>query len=368
MRILKYLFLLLVLSLVALTIFVATQKGNFTVTKSKIINSPKSAVFNYVNEYKNWKDFSSWSVEDPTMKMIFSKKTSGNGGGYSWEGKDNNGDIQTVLVKENESISQKMNFNGALSDVVWSFKDTIGGTKVTWSSRGKMGFSQKIYSALNGGFEKFMGGLYEHSLVNLDKKLDYEINTYAVNVDGEVKKLGDYYLKQSFTSTFANVTKNARIIFTKIIGFCKQNNIALSGKPFVIYHTYDTTSEQTKISICVPIKNPIYTSSGSDIETGKLEPFEAVKTTLIGDYSHLMKALDKTQEYINTNHLIKNTTFSRLEIYSISRTEINNPSKWKTEIYFPVWPKKAIKITTVATPITPEVVPNIEEKAKESEF
>jgi hypothetical protein len=44
------------------------------------------------------------------------------------EGKQGSGDIVTVYAKENDSISQKMNFNGATS-VFWSFKDTIGGTK-----------------------------------------------------------------------------------------------------------------------------------------------------------------------------------------------------------------------------------------------
>lgn len=367
MRILKYLFLLLVLSLVALTIFVATQKGNFTVTRSKIINSPKSAVYNYVNEYKKWKDFGSWAVDDSEIKMVYTQNTSGKGASFSWEGKDGSGDIQTVFVKENDSIAQKMNFYGSSSDVYWSFKDTIGGTKVTWSTKGKMSFIQKIYTTLNGGIEKNIAEIYEKSLANLDKKLDYEINTYAIKVDGQVEKLGAVYLKQSFTSTFSNITKNARIVITKIIGFCNQNNIVLSGKPFVIYHTYDTTNEQAKISICVPIKDPIYTSSGSDILSGKLEPFHAVKTTLTGDYSHKNKALDKTKEYIKASRLIKNTTFSHLEIYSISIIEINNPSKWKTEIYFPVWPKNTVKTTAVTEPITPEVVPN-PEKEKESEF
>lgn len=368
MQILKYLFFLLVLSLVATTIFVATQKGNFTVVKSKIINSPKPAVFNYVNEFKNWKDFIAWSVEDTEIKIIYAQNTTGKGSSYSWEAKDSNGDVQTLLVKENQFISQKMNYNGSSSDVKWSFKDTIGGTKVTWSTKGKMSFSQKIYSTLNGGIEKIIGSMYEKSLVNLDKKLDYEINTYSLKVDGPVQKLGTAYLKQSFTSTFLNITKNTRIVFTKIIGFCNQNNIVLSGKPFVIFHTYDTKKEQAKISICVPIKNPIYTSSGSDILSGKLEPFHSVKATLNGDYSHLNKALDKTQDYINTNRLIKNTMFSHIEIYSINSADSNNPSKWKTEIYFPVWPKNKTKTATVSDSIAPKIVPISEEKEIESEF
>lgn len=368
MQILKYLFFLLLLSLFASTIFVATQKGNFTIVKSRIINSPKSAVFNYVNDYKNWKDFVSFAVEDPEIKVLYSQNTTGKGGSFSWEAKDSNGDIQTIFVKENERVSQKMNYNGSVSDVNWSFKDTIGGTKVTWSTRGKMGFSQKIYSALNGGIENFISEIHEKSLANLDEKLDYEINTFSVKVEGQVKKRDAVYLKQSFTSTFSNLTKNTRIVFTKIIGFCEQNNIELSGKPFVIYHTYDTTNEQAKISICIPIKSPIYTSSGSDILSGKLEAFDAIKTTLTGDYSHRDKALDKAREFTQKNKIIKNALFSHLEVYAVNIKDSNNPSKWKTEIYFPIWPKNTVKTPTATTLITPEVAPESDEKEQESEF
>lgn len=82
MKILKYIFLLLLLSLVALTVFVATQKGIFTVERSKVINSPKATVYNYINDFRNYEDFESWSVTDPSIKMTFPNKTAGNGASY----------------------------------------------------------------------------------------------------------------------------------------------------------------------------------------------------------------------------------------------------------------------------------------------
>ena len=151
MRILKYLFLLLLLSIVALSIFVATQKGNFSVQRSKIINSPKSFLYNYVNDYKNWQDWNSMAVEDSLIKINLSQNTIGNGSTLSWEAESGDGDIQTTNTKENDSIFQKMNFNGNSADVVMSFKDTLGKTKVTWKAKGKMGFLFKVLTAFNGG-------------------------------------------------------------------------------------------------------------------------------------------------------------------------------------------------------------------------
>ncbi|SDW32177.1 SRPBCC family protein [Flavobacterium degerlachei] len=370
MRILKYIFLLLLLSLVALSIFMATQKGDFNVERSKFINSAKPVVYNYVNDYKNWEDFGSWTTEDPEIKISYPQKTIGPGASYSWEGKEGEGQMRTLFVKENDSISQKMNFNGTEAKVSWRFKDTIGGTKVTWRSAGKMSFMFKIYAALNGGVDKVIGTMYEKSLANLDKALDYEINTFSIEVDGLVKKPQLFYLSQTFTSEIAKINKNFKVVIPKIEAFCQENNVQINGKPFVIYHTYDLTSGLAKISICLPIKSEIFTSAGSDILSGKLEAFEAVKTTMVGDISHNKKGYDKTIEYMSKNQLTINPVFSHIEIYSTSKVDIKSPSKWVTEIYVPLIPKiipvKAYVpvATKTAEPSAEQVVPSVAEPAK----
>ena len=60
MRILKYIILLLILAFVGITVYVATQRGDFEIQKSGIINTTRSTVFEYVNDYKNWETFGSW--------------------------------------------------------------------------------------------------------------------------------------------------------------------------------------------------------------------------------------------------------------------------------------------------------------------
>jgi hypothetical protein len=354
MRIIKYIFLLLLLSLVALSIFVATQKSAFNVERSKVINSPKPAVYNYVNDYKNWENFGSWTVDDPEIKISYPQKTTGKAASYSWDGKEGDGQVRTIFVKENDSISQKMNYNGTLATVSWSFKDTAGGTKVSWKSSGKMSFFFKIYAAMNGGVDKVIGTMYEQSLANLDKVLDYEINTFSIKVNGLVKKPQMFYLRKTFTSEIAKINKNFKIGIPLIEAFCRENNVEISGAAFVIYHTYDVGSGLAKISICIPIKNEIFTSAGSDILSGKLEAFEGVKTTVIGDLSHNKKGYDKTMQYLNKNQLAANPIFSHIEIYSIAKANIKNPSKWATEIYVPILPK-----ATPARAYTPAVTNSV---------
>jgi hypothetical protein len=372
MRILKYLLLLFLLSLVALSIFIATQKGEYFIERSRIINSPKASVFNYVNDYRNWEDFGSWTDDDKEIKFIYPENTVGKGAFYTWEGKEGFGKMTTIFTKENDSIAQKMILEEDSSFVNWKFKDTIGGTKVTWSTRGNMNFFFKVYSALNGGVDKIIGTMYEKSLSSLDKNLDYEIKTFSIKNNSVVAKAQVFYIAQTFTTEISKINKNFKIVLPKIIAFCTDNNINVNGSPFIIYHTYDVILGLAKISIALPIQSEIFLSEGSDINSGKINAFEAVKTTLSGDYSHMEKAYNQATTILNQKQLKKDPKFTFIAVYKTGKTEVANPSKWITEIYIPLLPKvvtagNTIPATAVENPIDTKVADPTAAKSSSSQ-
>ena len=331
MRILKYIFLLLLLVFIAASVFVATQKGEFDITQSKVINSPKTVVFNYVLDYTNWQD---WFLNGE-VDYKFPGTTAGVGSSLVWDGSESDGKIKTTFIKLNDSIAQAMEWNGLPAEVYWTFRETGGKTKVTWRVKGKMGFMPKIYAVMKGGAEKVMGTIYENSLAKLDKTLDYELNTYKIKPEGVVTLPGTYYLKQEITSTIANMPNNMRIMMSKLLYFFKKNDIAMSGKPFVIYDSFDTSKGITRFSVCIPVRDEIYTAPGSDIGYGQTTTVRAVKTTLQGDYSHLREAWAKSNSFIKDNKLAASGN-GQIERYVFSREDSKSPSKWITEIYIPV--------------------------------
>ena len=359
MKILKYIFLLIVLFAVAVAVFVATQKGDFEVTKSRLINTPRNIVFNYVNDFRNWPG---WISFDSGMEPEFATITAGKGGSFSWEGNENDGSVKTVSVKENDSIVQEMDWNGLPANMYWTFKDSAGKTKVTLKVKGKIGFMPKIYAALEGGANRIMDAIFDKSLVALDKTLDKEINTYNVKVEGIAGKAGNYYLKQSIVSTIENMPRNQRIMMSKLMHFFKKNNIPMAGKPFVLYDYYDTSKGLTKFSVCVPIREEIHTSPESDVSFGQFSGFRAVKTTLTGDYSHLKEAWDKTFAYIDANKITE-ADAAYLEWYKVGKEDGKGPSKWVTEIYVPI--KEASVVATPAAASTTETAPKPDEKPAE---
>ena len=224
-------------------------------------------------------------------------------------------------------------------------------------------------NTFNGGAEKVIGLMFEKSLTNLDRKLDYEINTYSIKVNGVSNKLENFYLEQTFTSEISKIPKNSEIVISKITNFCKQNTITISGKPFIIYNTYDSANGLARISICIPIKEDIFIVEGSDIMSKKLKAFQAVKTTMTGDYTHSKAALDKTKEYIKANNLTKDFSFSHVEVFVLGKKEEKSPSKWITEIYIPVKPKGAAKPSTALSEVSKDkTLETSREKEIPSEF
>lgn len=339
MRILKYIILLSFLLLIGFTVFVSTQKANYDVTRSKIIKNPKPIVFNYINDYRNWETFIAWILEDNAIQFTYPELSSGKGASATWVNGDEAGSFRTTYIKNNDSLSQNMFLNGKKSQLFWKFKDTVGGTKVSLRIKGTLDFKSKVLAFLNGGINATIGDTYEKSLENLNKTLDYEINTYTIKVNGIVNKTGGFYLKQFKVCKEKEIIRNIKIMLPRMTRFFEKNNLVKNGKPFIIYHKFDRTNDIVGFSVCMPIRDSVFISSGSDMESGQLKPYTALKTTLTGDYSHTQEGWGKAYQYIAKNNLVRNTSQQIIEVYTKNMDDIKSPSKWVTEIYVPVFPK-----------------------------
>ncbi len=356
MKILKYILLLLLLVFIASVVFVATLKPDYKISRTRIVNAPKNEVFAYVNDFKNWEQFGSWKQEDPKMKFIYPKNTIGKGSSYTWKGQDGEGKMSTFFLIANDSIHQKMNFNGENSDVYWSFENVNGKTKVTWTNSGKMGFVTKIFTTLFGGIDNLIGNMYEKSLANIDKNLKAKINVHTIISDGFIETTMGMYLQKTINSANENLDSNIQIMIPKLLKFMQKNKIVISGKPFVKYNSTDDLKGTSVISVCVPIKDSIMTSSQSEYTFDTMLPFQSMKTTLKGDIIHKKEAKDKALMLVLENNLIQKTELPIIEVYKINKTDTKDSNKWITEIYVPVKKKTVVKkyvkpLTTDANPI-----------------
>ncbi len=333
MRILKYVLLLVLLFGVAFIVFVATQPGDYTIQRTKEIKVTQDVVFNFVADTSAISYWNPWDKNE----VVFKKYTA-------------------TLT---DSLAQNIIVNTIENKSLLQFQKTKNGTLITWKLNGKLDFNLKMLSVVQGGLDNVLGDKLEEGLQNIDNYLVKELTTYNIKVNGLVTKHTTNYIQQLDTCTVSNFQITSTKMLQNMMNFVEENAIQITGLPFIIYNNPNITSNQIIFSMCVPVEEEILTAEGSEISGGHFDEFLAVKTTLVGDYSHSKEAWDKTLAYIKNKKLVEDFSGKYIRIYKISLPKERKPSKWVTEIYIPI-KKKVYRPKIVKTAVIEEVAPTIE--------
>jgi len=348
--------LLFILGFIAFSVFIATQDGGYTVQKSRIIPLSKTTLYQYVNNFKNWQDWGSWVDEDPKMKFIFSDISSGVGSQYEWEGKNEDGLIKNIFESENDSIVYSISTSTGKLNSFISFKEVKGGTLITWSSSGTLDFKGKCNSLLYGSKQNELETVYTKSLEKLEKVLTKEIATYNIEIEGVVQIDSLFYLQKKSDSKITDYYIKLGKLMPEILNFTVANKMPQKGKPFTIFDKYELNNNRMLFSVCIPLKEEIYTTAQSEYTAGKLESHSALKIILKGDYSHSKKAWEKGFNYIIKNKLEEVKDGIYREVYITSSLDSRKPSSYITEVYIPVKPtiipKPRVDIPIIIQPKT----------------
>ena len=341
MKILKYVLLLLLLFSVAFIVFVATQPSDYKIKRSKEIIVAKDIIFNFVADSTAVADWSPWNIEDAVFK--------------------------TTTAIANDSLLQNIIVNNEENKSLFQFQKTKKGTLVTWEFNGKLDFKLKMLSVLKGGIDNVIGDDLEDGLKNIANYLVNELTTHSIKIEGLVTKHATNYIQQVDSCTLADFQKTSKKMLQNMLLFVEKNEIKITGLPFIVYENKNTANNLTVFAMCVPVEEEILTTEGSEISGGNFNEFLAIKTVLIGDYSHKKNALIKTKNYIAKNKLVQDIYGKQIEVYKISLPKERKPSKWVTEIYIPIQKKiykpkvksTTAKDSTLPAKIVPVAIPNL---------
>jgi hypothetical protein len=168
---LKFAFILISLTIVAILILASFKPGSFRVERSALIRTTPDKLFPHLNDLRNWSAWSTWEKMDPQMKKTYSANSVGKGATYEWEGNKKVGHgrmsitdsvpdtkvvIQLDFIKPFEAHNM-----GELT-----LQSQNGGTLVTWAMYGPMPFISKLFSVFVS-MDKMIGKDFEDSLANL---------------------------------------------------------------------------------------------------------------------------------------------------------------------------------------------------------
>lgn len=166
--------LAVLVGLVALLFLVAAFRSpEFRVARSTTIAAPATRVFEYVNEFRRWSDWSPYEKMDPAMKRSFSGPLSGVGAIYAWEGNKKVGAGRMTIEESRpgELIRIKLEFLAPMANVCtaeFTFVPQAGGTQVTWSMSGQSTFVCRVFSLLMN-MDKMVGGQFASGLAELKR-------------------------------------------------------------------------------------------------------------------------------------------------------------------------------------------------------
>lgn len=311
MRILKYISLLFLLLSVAFIVFVATQKGDYKIVRSKEVKIAKDVVFSFITDSSSYQDWSPW--------------------------KSNEANFINIKITPNDSLTQNIILSEIKNESLMRFQNTKNGVLITWEMNGNMDFNLKFLTVLQGGIENVIGNKLEEGLENIDTYLVKELKTYNIKINGLVTKHMTNYIQQIDTCSTADFQKVSKSMLQNMMSFVEKNDIVILGLPFITYESISKNDKEIIFAMCVPVEEEILTTPGSEISGGHFDEFLAVKTTLTGDYSHRKEAWNKARNYVRKNKLIEDSFNGKfIEVYKVSLPKERKPSKWVTELYVPV--------------------------------
>lgn len=186
----------LVLGLAALAaILVAVSIGlpsHVTVSRAKDISAPESAIFPYLNDLHNFKDWSPWKARDPDLDIAHSGSEKGKGAAIAWTSdKKNvgNGSMEITESEPNRRIEMDVNFNGLEGTSAFDLAPAGSGSKLTWSFSFETGSSPiKRWQGLM--LDSLVGTEYRAALDKIEERVEADrrptVPTAGIPIPGMV--------------------------------------------------------------------------------------------------------------------------------------------------------------------------------------
>jgi len=165
--------ILLALAIIAILFFVMLvgRPDDFRVTRSATIAAPPATVFEQVNDFHKWDDWSPWARLDPACKNTFDGAPAGKGAKFAWDGNNKVGAGRMAITESQAPELVRINLEflrpfKATNTTEFTFKAQDSGTEVKWDMSGKNNFMSKVFG-LFVNCENMVGKDFEKGLASL---------------------------------------------------------------------------------------------------------------------------------------------------------------------------------------------------------
>lgn len=165
--------LVIVVVIAAVLVFASTRPDTFRVERSTTIKAPPSMIFDAINDFHRWAEWSPWENIDPGLKRTYSGAPSGVGTVYEWTGnsKVGTGRMEITAATAPSKIVVKLDFlkpMEAHNTAEFTIQPEADCVRVTWAMFGPATFMGKLMT-LFISMDRMVGGSFEQGLANLKR-------------------------------------------------------------------------------------------------------------------------------------------------------------------------------------------------------
>lgn len=162
---------LLLLAVAGFLAYIAVQPSAFAVRREAVIPAPPQAVFEQVNNFRNWQSWSPWAKLDPNAKATFEGPETGNGAMFSWAGNAEVGEGKMTIIEAvpNDFVRMRLDFTQpwpATNETIFTFKPEGDATRMSWEMKGNNGFLARVVCFFMD-MDRTVGGQFEKGMANI---------------------------------------------------------------------------------------------------------------------------------------------------------------------------------------------------------
>ena len=282
------------------------------IERSIVVERPASMMFELLNSYRYFNEWSPWAKRDPKAQFIISGPDSGVGARMSWVGEPHlvgSGWQEIVASKPYELINIKLDFDAqGLADTGFALTAQGDATRVTWFFDSDLtegvnfldSFLARYFGLL---FDRWVGGDYEQGLANLKKFAESlpvsdftPLEIERVYVDAQ----NILFITSTSSQDPADIAVAMAESYARISEFMNQAGIGMSGQPMAITRAWEEGGYQFAAAIPVeyiPLDLP------GDIESGQSPSGPAVRAVHYGGYDQMMPTYSKPAAYMSAHGL-----------------------------------------------------------------
>ena len=331
MKILKWSLIIIGAIILLLLIVALFLPSSDRVERCVNINGSPEKIAEHITDLKKWNDWSPWKDAD-TAALYTYNDTIGAGGSMSWNGKILGSGKLTITSNNTSKIDYDLTFFEpfqSFSQGNFSLMQDKNDIKITWVNQGELSYPIGRIMGLFMSYDKMMGPDFEKGLKKLKEVVEKDpgIATFEIK-ESTVESQTIAAIRNKVV--FADIPKTMQEIFSTIPAYIAKNGGTITGPPMAI--TINYTNDSWDFEGAFPVNKEI--KGTEKIQIKKSYSGKVIYLVYFGPYDQTATAYNELHKYLKTKNLEENG--GPWEVYLTDPSSEPDPSKWKTEIYFPI--------------------------------